>query len=1247
MIDGARHIPSQHISIRVPWHDAGWAGTVCNKPASNTACRSLRHIAKEKDDEAETNVAGVSFENLSPEQLPPCVVESANFMAPFSTTISKQHPYAKHNNSKSHGHFLPTHYTMRSYTASCIPFRWMMKENCEELAESYGLNFQPDREPDLNFNAIWVQERVNQLVMLDTFFDAIRPDESLCFFYAKDTPLSTLTGRVIIGVGLVRAVDGPVEYEYSTKNPHLRSVLWERNVEHSIRPNFKNGFVFPYRELFDLALEKGIDPEQFLAFAPDDAFQSFSYASEHVSHDHAIATLLNCHRALKRIQKVLPGPWTRVSAWLDDQLNRLWHMRGAFPGFGSALSAFLVNGGNLVAYQIAEECAKKSSGATVNPWPYFEQIMQDPSKATGMAKDLIGEGFAQAWSAMPSERKELLKLLSRFSLESAQTIRFFDPDKRQADVSEVSIIENPYLLYELDRSSLNSISLMTVDRGMLPSHAILEAHPLPDRSQLTDKVDPRRVHALMIAALEQGAEQGHTLLPRSQLTTFIDDMPLETDCPVGHDVLNSLGSMLKKSIESVEMSDGSIGYQLRRFVDTASLIRRTVERRISSKSRRFDGNYNFPDVVNEVLGAYPKDPDDAKVEEQARIEKAAALKEIHASRLSVLIGAAGTGKTTILKMLCGLPDVKQEGVLLLAPTGKARVQLQTRTGMHGCFTIAQFLMRYGDRYDYNTGRYVVTDSPDRCSGYRTVIVDECSMLTEEQLAALFDGLSGVGRWVLVGDPHQLPPIGSGRPFLDIVDKLEPAGVEHSFPRTGRGYAELTIPRRQRGTTRADLLLASWFAGNPDPAADEIWDRLETEKMDEIRFESWVGNEDLQRKLLELIVEELKLNGPDDEEGFERSLGATIYKGKTFFWRGNEGDQVKADEWQILTPVRGADHGVEILNRIIQQTFRKTWLSRAISLKNRSINRPVGPHGIIYGDKVINLQNNKRKVYPDHNYPYVANGEVGVVVGHHKTKKRPKLLSILEVEFASQPYYDYKFRITEFDGGKGLPPLELAYALTVHKSQGSEFGTTFVILPNHPCWILSRELLYTALTRQKERIILLYQGDVRELRRYASEKYSDIACRLTNLFVPPVPISFEVDDRQKFLEERLIHRTKRGDLVRSKSEVIIANELLAQGIDRYEYEAELNLTGVGKTCYPDFTIMDDDTGTCYYWEHLGLLHNPDYEARWERKLAMYRDANILPYEEGGIAGTLIITRDDEGGGIDSKAIANLISEIFVS
>ena len=1244
MIAGARSLPVQHLSIRVPWHDAEWTGTVCKKPASNTACRALRRIADTKDDTAEAADAGKSFTDLEPGRLPPCVQERGGFMAPFAFTTTKEHPYAARN-PNSYGHLLPTPYPMPPYSAACVPFRWMLKEESAELVERYRLDYQPDREPDLGFEPAFIQDRSNQLIMLDTFFGAIRPERSLCFFYAKDTPLSASMGRVIIGVGLVRSIHDPVEYRYSTLTPPHRYMIWERNVEHSIRPDFQEGFVFPYGKLFDLVLEKGLDPEQFLAFAPDDAFWSFSYASEHVSNDHAIASVLSCMRVLQRIESVLPGPWEQVKAWLDDQLNRLWRMRGPFPGFGSALTAFLGDGGNLVAYELAMECAEGSVDENVDPWPAFERIMQSPARAEGTAREIIGESFTRTWHAMAPDRKKLLKLLSRFSLDAAQVQRFFDPDERPDGVDDSALLANPYLLYELDRFSLDPISVMTIDRGMLPDRVVRDTHPLPERSRLDDKVDSRRVRALMVSALESGSEEGHTLLPRERITHSIKDMPLDTDCPAGLDTFNGIDEMLGGVIDAVEMADGSQGYQLRRLVDTAALIRRTVQKRVDPGSRRHEGEHDFWVIVNEHFGDLPEDPDDAETEEAARTEKAAALAEIFASRLSVLAGAAGTGKTTLLKLLCDLPEVEPGGVLLLAPTGKARVQLEQRIGRSDGFTIAQFLMRHGGRYHLETGRYVVTGkADDRCRDYRTVIVDECSMLTEEQLAALLDGLTGVHRLVLVGDHRQLPPIGSGRPFVDIVNELQPENADHIFPRVGRGYAELTVPRRQQGDTRADLLLAGWFGGGPDPAADEIWDRLQAENMDEIRFESWTDDEDLQEKLLQVIVEELELDGPDDEAGFECSLGAEPYNDRgTFFWRGRTDG--KAEEWQIISPVRGADHGVEALNRVVQQKFRRTWLSRANTpnARNRRIHLPLGRQGIIYGDKVINLRNDStRKVFPERE-SYVANGDVGIVVRNYKTKRMNKLFPFLEVEFTSQPGHDYDFGVWEFSDN-GSPPLELAYALTVHKTQGSEFRTTFVVLPN-PCWPLSRELLYTALTRQKERVVILHQGDLRELRRYANEAYSDIARRLTNLFAPPKPILIDADGTQRFLDDRLIHRTTRGDLVRSKSEVIIANELLAQGIDRYEYEAPLVLSN-GETRYPDFTIVDDDTGECYYWEHLGLLHNPDYAKRWKRKLALYRKAKILPYEEGGgDAGTLIVTKDEPNGSVDSSIIAKLIAELL--
>ena len=164
------------------------------------------------------------------------------------------------------------------------------------------------------------------------------------------------------------------------------------------------------------------------------------------------------------------------------------------------------------------------------------------------------------------------------------------------------------------------------------------------------------------------------------------------------------------------------------------------------------------------------------------------------------------------------------------------------------------------------------------------------------------------------------------------------------------------------------------------------------------------------------------------------------------------------------------------------------------------------------------RNKHRKVYPAKDSAYIANGEIGMAVGFFWKNGLPDMRWKLEVEFSSQPGFKYDFTKRDF-AEESDPALELAYALTVHKSQGSEFGTVILVLPN-PCHLLSRELVYTALTRQKDRIVILHQGPRTELRKYSSDDRSETARRLTSLFAAPSPV--EINGR--FFENNLIHRT---------------------------------------------------------------------------------------------------------------------------
>jgi hypothetical protein len=681
--------------------------------------------------------------------------------------------------------------------------------------------------------------------------------------------------------------------------------------------------------------------------------------------------------------------------------------------------------------------------------------------------------------------------------------------------------------------------------------------------------------------------------------------------------------------------DGDTALQLVRYEQIGEDARRQILGRIGGK--RFVVNRDWAALLKERFGPATDDE-----EKRARAEKSAALAELAEARFSVLTGPAGAGKTSVLGILCAQPEVREDGLLLLAPTGKARVRMQELVGAGAkAMTIAQFLNKHG-RYDGRTGRYLISDRP-KATGYGTVIVDESSMLTEDMLGALLDALQGVKRFIFVGDPSQLPPIGAGRPFVDIVARLRPTDYETRFPRVGPGYAELTIERRQVGADRPDLRLARWFSLTPPSAGEDDVFSAGADEHPTIRFVEWQKPEDFQLKLVDVLVQELQLDGPSDVRGFNRALGATKVGEYDYFnptRNGNAGAVQAVDSWQILCPLRGMPFGVGDINRQIHERFRAAFLALA-SRQWRSIPKPLGAERVVYGDKVINLSNHRRdghRVYPQEGaLGYLANGEIGVTVGQWKTKNMKGNPKILKVEFASQPGFTYDFYGSDFKE-EGDPALELAYALTVHKAQGSQFRLVVLVLPEgHP--IMSRELVYTALTRHQDRVIVMHQGQRSRLKEFAAPHRSETARRMTNLLQTCRMVEFPQTKGSVFLQEGLIHRTSKGLAVRSKSEVIIAEALTHAGVS-FEYEKALVLGGA--TRYPDFTIEDEISGKTFYWEHLGLLHRDDYRRSWERKLAWYRQNGVTPIEAGGGPnGTLIMTRDQDDGGIEMQQINSYI------
>jgi AAA domain/UvrD-like helicase C-terminal domain len=1260
-----------HVSVRVPWHDSRWAGKICANPRGNTSCLVLPRVAETRDDDFETSVAGTAW-NTEGVRLPACAAERGAFMAPFGYARRVHHPYS---HDPRYTHFRESHFHHPAYSAAAVPFAWMMKNSDDGIpdrAKAYKIDFRPELEPELEFDTIWVQERRNQLAMLDTFFGAITPEESLVFFYAKRTPLTDDGRRVIVGIGRVLKVDPPIEYIYEKGAPSdaMRCVLWERNLHHSIRPEITDGFLLPYHDLIDLAAkDPSIDLSTLVLHAPEEHWDAFSMGTEHVTHDQAITVLLACASLLERLEKVVPGNWSAARGWIDTQLNRVWRLRGAFPGLGSTLTAFGLTHGTLIAHAIGQQLHADGSQEVRDPWPLVGKVLHEPTLLASDLAATVGSTAAKLWDSLKPERLALLKLLARFEITADQATRWFVPEERERagiSASDGEILANPYLCFEDDRGRIDPIPAAVVDRGLFPDATVAAAALVPAPSRCAEAIDPRRVRALMVTTLDRAAGEGQTLLPQTWLVQGVRDLDIPPPCAIGADWIEAFGAFLKERVAVARMADGTPAWQLQEYARSRDLISARVKRRLAGK--RHAGEHDWRALIDGKLPPFIA-ASDPETEELGRVEKAKALEEIYRSRFSVLIGPAGTGKTSLLTALLSLPSVATGGVLLLAPTGKARVQMQRRADNAQAYTLAQFLLALG-RYDPLTGAYRVTGDANRERGFKTVIVDECSMLTEDQLAATLDAIetTAVERLILVGDPRQLPPIGTGRPFVDIVRYLND---DHAIAagKTPAGYAELKVVRRQTEQSvaagqppaaRDDIILSRWFGGEaPDPGADEAWDRLANGKSIGIRAVRWQSDADLQAKLLaEIKVATRGISrgqGFDDERDdatFEISLGGRPFNEVVYFNPSRQekaaqgverrrGGGAEAEAWQILSPVRAGETGVDGLNRWLQKSFRRQARAWAEPEKywERKTCKPLGVQGILYGDKVINIANARRyDVYPKTEKGYLANGEIGMVVGQFKGSSwKPKGLPWkIEVEFSSQLGFKFGFGGSDF-GVEGDAPLELAYALTIHKAQGSEFGMTFIVIPN-PCRLLSRELLYTALTRQRERVILFHQGDLRALLKLSSAEHSETARRLTNLFSEPKP----VEHIGTFLEEGLIHRTTRGELVRSKSEVIIANLLHALGI-AYAYEQPF--TGRDDSVrYPDFTIEDAETGRRVFLEHLGLMSEPAYRRRWATKLDWYRAQGVLPEDEGaGDAGTLVTTTEENG--IDSAGIEHRLRALL--
>jgi hypothetical protein len=1171
-----------HLTARLAWHRDGWNGHVCSQPERNTYCIGGHSypgdlIARKRDLAWEKEHAGRSCAGL--DRVPPCIY-SLNAFGDQQLTAFADPPDFFNNETQT------AHWPLPPATVCVWPYEQMYRDEVRK-----------DRGYDNDLRWTFAQE----------FFSQIERDASLIFYYANySNPFSEDESPryVLVGISRVKEVGPELFYtgcNEETKRRYGGGYVWDRNVS-SHYPD--QGLRLPYHRYAD-------DEDKLAKFAvfPENPLLC-KYGSKLLTDDQALGLVEQLMHAVDALIEMgdQTEDWSRRLEWLQQVISELWRRRGAYPGLPAV--CFRLDFAEAVNFLRQQVDQGREAEAAAAVWAVIEGRAEQLPGALPLAESRF-KSIRRQWTLLDEGEQRLMKeVLPRLSLDRTQVARIFDATRAgyglQAEAAEIA--ENPYLLSEqyVGDTPDDRIAFSLVDRGVIPS-------PELGIAALATNDDARRLRALLWESL--GSAGGHTFMEATSVLSIANRrlsvlpgwkrasfheryLVADADTLAGAlEVLEHEGKryVYRKSTHEdedfvrgkFELLLGRQPIQLQRPM-TEKNWRDFLFDRDSAPARRAAADYSraIDGQVQACMGAFNRP-------------------------LAVLCGEAGTGKTTVVKAIArAIRKVAQDpaGIVALAPTGKAadrlRETLEAEASLRGqveVMTIHALLAKRGWLNDNLTFK---KHGGETESGYATYIIDECSMIDLHLMAALFRAIkwTTVQRLLLVGDPNQLPPIGTGRVFADVVEHLRREAPD-AVVELKDNLRQMVNRAEERGTgilTLASLYRQRRLADTKDEDAEIDGEQFlrkvqEGGEVDsDLRVIYWNEPAELAGQLIAQLTQDLIADG-----GAEATEPFYKIWDKAFNWR--------PEYSQILSPCRGDLYGTEALNQALQKHKSSRWLDRGAL------------DGITMFDKVIQIRNRTRSD-PIFGYDFasrqvvqvdVFNGELGFVGPHGYDRDdylKPHFrLHRFAVAFSrkGQIRVNYGDDLGHQPNGRHIPRqrveenLELGYAISVHKAQGSEFERIYVVIPAGRRQLLSQELLYTALTRAKRHCTLLVEKSLQPLLDMRRRERSVLARINSSLFdwhiVPEAML-----DLRPWYEAGKIHRALSGDMVRSKSEVIIANMLFDRDID-FLYEVPLYAPD-GTMYLPDFTISYQ--GQQLYWEHVGMLSNDEYRRKWQMKRAWY-------------------------------------------
>ena len=519
--------------------------------------------------------------------------------------------------------------------------------------------------------------------------------------------------------------------------------------------------------------------------------------------------------------------------------------------------------------------------------------------------------------------------------------------------------------------------------------------------------DPQRIEAGLLFELAHNLDNGHTFLPRRKLLPATAQLiELEGGTEALEDALEALlerGEVIQETVANEEAVYLHDLYEAEQYVAF----------RLSEMAR---GEQVPPAGLDGLIGRIQAEQGIVYAPQQRQAVELAA-----ASQVMLLTGGPGTGKTTSLRGVLALFEQLGLETALAAPTGRAAKRLGELCGMEAA-TIHRLLET---QYDPRSGRLVFARDEDDPLRADAVIVDETSMVDILLMRGLLSALRPECRLILVGDPDQLPSVGPGNLFSDLIR----SGVVPMVRLTEifRQAAESAIVRNAHGVNRGEL---------PD-LRDNKHDFFFLRRKDPARA-------------AETIVELVQTRLP-------QNMG------------------IPPEQIQVLSPTRKRVTGTAALNRAIQEAVNPPAPDRP--------ERRFGEYVFRQGDRVMQVRNNYDVIWKDGltTGMGVFNGDIGQIV---EVDNRSELITV-----------DFEGRLVEYTPDM-LGELEPAYAITVHKAQGSEYRAVILSVSDGAPVLLTRGVLYTAITRARELLILVGDEDVvarmtandRQQRRYSGLRW---------------------------------------------------------------------------------------------------------------------------------------------------------------